>query len=186
MVSRLFGKEARTCVLLSPVRVEAISCLCCTPNNAAICPPRCHHIASMGPIISTIILFEAAKSIICIGRRHLRPKLISTCDQLFNFNGYTHLISLIMASKISTSWWIADPYPRSRYLRSSNWMLSICLELRRKGGSMRESDPWIMVRYGLRLFYDVYLRYVWTSLVHWLVQVKGGYERLAIDKIWHI
>jgi hypothetical protein len=129
------------------------------------------------------ILFEAAKSIICIVRRHLSTE-ISTCGQLFNFNGYTHLISLITASKISTSLWIADPYPRRRYLRSSNWMLSICLELKRKGGYMQESDPWIMVRYGLRLFYDDYLRYVWTSVVHWLVKVKGGYERLTIDGIW--
>ena len=156
-----------------------------TPNNAIICPPRCHDISLLRLIASTIILFEAAKSIICIGRRHLSTK-ISTCGQLFNLNGYTHLISLTMASKISTSWWIANPYPRRRYLRSSNWMLSICLELRRKGGSMRESDPWIMVRYGRRLFYDDYLRYVWTSVVHWLVKVKGKYERLAIDENWQI
>jgi hypothetical protein len=67
-----------------------------TPNNAA--PKRCHYIASVGRFASTIILFEAAKSIICIGRRHLSTK-ISTCRQLFNFNGYTHLISLQWRAK---------------------------------------------------------------------------------------
>jgi hypothetical protein len=40
-----------------------------------------HHIASSGPIVSTIILFEAAKSIICIGGRYLWTEM-STCGQL--------------------------------------------------------------------------------------------------------
>jgi hypothetical protein len=57
-----------------------------TLNNAAICPKRCHYIASVGLIASTIILFEAEKSIICIGRRHLSTK-ISTCDQLCQLGG---------------------------------------------------------------------------------------------------